>query len=144
VPVVRVLYVEDDLENREVTAALLAHAGFDVAVAATASEAEALLDQVSLASRPHATADGGNRASPGDQPFDIVLADLSLPDRDGWYVARCVKQRFPKTPVVLLTGWNIGAGDQRRTLADAVLSKPVAPDALARQLNALALAPVHA
>lgn len=37
--------------------------------------------------------------------FDVVLADLALPQRSGLAVARSVKRLSPRTPVVLITGW---------------------------------------
>ncbi|HAM54510.1 MAG TPA: hypothetical protein DCQ64_03535 [Candidatus Rokubacteria bacterium] len=37
--------------------------------------------------------------------FDVVLTDLSLPERSGLDVARDVKRMSPDTAVVLLTGW---------------------------------------
>jgi signal transduction histidine kinase len=37
--------------------------------------------------------------------FDVVLTDLSLPERSGLEVARDVKRMRPGTAVVLLTGW---------------------------------------
>jgi signal transduction histidine kinase/CheY-like chemotaxis protein len=37
--------------------------------------------------------------------FDVVVTDLSLPERSGLDVARAVKQLRPGTPVILITGW---------------------------------------
>ncbi len=37
--------------------------------------------------------------------FDLVLADLALPQRSGLAVARSVKRVSPETVVVLMTGW---------------------------------------
>jgi DNA-binding response OmpR family regulator len=37
--------------------------------------------------------------------FDVVLADLALPERSGLAVARSVKRASPRTRVVLITGW---------------------------------------
>jgi len=39
------------------------------------------------------------------QPFDIVLTDISMPDRNGYEVFRAVKAVSPDTPVVLMTGF---------------------------------------
>ena len=37
--------------------------------------------------------------------FDVVVTDLSLPERSGLDVAKAVKRMRPGTPVVLITGW---------------------------------------
>lgn len=117
---VRILYVEDDDENRATTAAILGLGGLEVTEAATAVEG------LELFFRGH---------------FDIVLTDLGLPDRDGWYVVRAIKARAPMMPVVMLTGWRDGVG---ATLAyrlgvDEVIGKPVVPGALVERLRRLAL-----
>jgi two-component system response regulator FlrC len=38
------------------------------------------------------------------EPFAVVMTDLSMPGMDGREVARVVKHAAPETPVVLLTG----------------------------------------
>src|SRR3990172_9595132 len=98
---VRVLCVDDDDENREVTAEVLGGGGYAVALAATARDGMAAFD------------DG----------CDVVLVDLSLPDHDGWTVARHVKQRSPGTPVVLVTGWSgaVSLDGARRCGVDEVI-----------------------
>ena len=66
-----------------------------------------LVDALSEAGhRVESAADGLNglaRFQKGD--FDVVLTDLSLPERSGLDVARAVKRMRPGTPVVLITGW---------------------------------------
>jgi CheY-like chemotaxis protein len=95
---VRVLYVEDDAENREVLIEVLANLGHEVVAAETAAEALARLD---------------------DERFDVVLADMTLPDADGSVIVEAARRLA--TPVVLLSGW----GDELAGAADAVLRKPV-------------------
>lgn len=41
-----------------------------------------------------------------EQPCDVALLDLSLPDSRGLETVRRVRERFPKLPVVVLTGQN--------------------------------------
>ena len=59
---------------------------------------------------------------------DVVLTDLGMPDINGWEVARTAKERFPKTPVGLITGWgddeSLGTAVDRATV-DFILAKPV-------------------
>jgi DNA-binding NtrC family response regulator len=38
------------------------------------------------------------------RPFDLVISDLKLPRVDGLHVLRHVRERHPRTPVVILTG----------------------------------------
>ncbi|HST51035.1 MAG TPA: PAS domain-containing protein [Pyrinomonadaceae bacterium] len=73
------------------------------------------------------TADGGGAALSAleAEKFDLVFTDLSMPEMDGWEVAREVHRRSPKTRVVVVTGYG---KDASRTPpdapADAVIAKP--------------------
>ncbi len=37
--------------------------------------------------------------------YEVVITDLSIPERSGLEVARAVKHLVPGTPVILMTGW---------------------------------------
>ncbi len=37
--------------------------------------------------------------------FDLLITDLTLPDRDGWEIADQVKALRPEVQVMLITGW---------------------------------------
>ena len=57
--------------------------------------------------------------------FDIIITDLVLPNISGVAVISIVKNRFPHTPVIAITGW----GEHPEALAkeakaDIVLEKP--------------------
>ncbi len=107
----RVLLIEDDAINREATRALLEFAGYEVTDAATGLE-------------------GIERFRP--DAFDLVLSDLGMPDRNGWEVARAVKDLAPSTPVALITGWGLTISDEEgaRRGVDVVIKKPVPPQKL--------------
>src|ERR1039458_4445311 len=39
------------------------------------------------------------------RPFDVVLLDLRMPGMDGMAVLKTIKQRWPETEVVIITGY---------------------------------------
>jgi CheY-like chemotaxis protein len=74
-------------------------------------------------------------------PPDIVLADIGMPGRNGYEVARFVKQspRLAHIPVVLLTG-AFEPADQDKISAsgcDGVLGKPFEPQEVIARVKAL-------
>jgi DNA-binding response OmpR family regulator len=59
------------------------------------------------------------------QGFDLVITDLVMPKISGNYLILIIKQKFPDTPVIAITGW--GAYPEAfaiETQADKVLEKP--------------------
>lgn len=119
-----VLLVDDYQDAREMYAEFLEISGYRVIQAADGEEALAKVAE----------------SSP-----DVVLMDLSLPGVDGREATRRIKAS-PATssiPVVILSG--MPQEYARATGADAVLTKPCAPDALvaaiARLVAARAAAP---
>jgi DNA-binding NtrC family response regulator len=80
----RILLVEDDLENNRLLKEVLQRWGY--AVLDVARGADAVL----LAAR---------------ERFDLVLADIRMPDVDGLQVLRAFRKEQPGTPVVMMTGF---------------------------------------
>jgi CheY-like chemotaxis protein len=91
------------------------------------------------------TANGGQMgidnflaAQERDEPFEVVLTDLGMPNIDGRKVATAIKAASPSTPIILLTGWGerLAAEGDMPPHVDCVLGKPPKPnllyDALAR------------
>jgi PAS domain S-box-containing protein len=79
------LLVEDNADVAEVSREMLIQLGYTVRHAANAERALALLDR---------------------QTFDLVLSDIVMPGKlDGVELARTIRQRQPRLPVVLVTGY---------------------------------------
>jgi CheY-like chemotaxis protein len=116
----RILLVEDNELNRDMLSRRLERKGFDVLMAADATEG------LSIA-----------RA----QSPDLILMDMRLPDVDGWSATRQLKadDSTRQIPVIALTAH---AMDRDRDLAlaagcDDFDTKPVEFDRLLEKINAL-------
>jgi CheY-like chemotaxis protein len=76
----------------------------------------------------------------GDRP-DIVLADIGMPERDGYEVAAFVKNdpRFASIPVILLTGAfePLDEDRARKVGCDGVLVKPFEPQVVINRVKEL-------
>ena len=73
------------------------------------------------------------------EAFSIVVLDLSLPGRDGFDVARTLRQEGIQTPILMLTARS-EVGDRVAGLdagADDYLTKPFAPKELSARIRAL-------
>lgn len=90
----RILLVEDNPLNRELTTDLLEFGGFEVHTAATGEEG------LEMAARC--------------QP-DLVILDLSLPGMDGLSVARCLKAdpELARIPVLVVSAHALKEDEQR-------------------------------
>lgn len=64
------------------------------------------------------------------RPADVVLLDLRMPGMDGMSVLKMIKQRWPETEVVIITGYPTieTAKEAVRLGAYDYLAKPVGPD----------------
>ncbi len=62
-------------------------------------------------------------------PFDVVLLDLRMPGMDGMSVLRAIKQKWPESEVVVITGYPTieTAKEAVRLGAYDYLAKPVGP-----------------
>lgn len=119
---VRVLVVEDDIETRDMLAAILERAGFSYRVATRASEALSVLD---------------------DWQPDVIVSDIGMPDMDGYDFVRLLRAR-PQAqgggiPALALSAF---ARSEDRNLAlrsgyQAHVAKPVEPADLVQAITAL-------
>lgn len=119
---VRILIVDDSMPRRRLLTALFERAGHEVVVA---TDGEAALETLPR------------------EPVDAVVSDVRMPRLDGFQLCRRLRQdpRWARLPFIFYS--SIFIGDPARTLgrdvgATAYLdAKDVAPDAMARQLEAL-------
>ena len=72
-----------------------------------------------------------------ERPFDVVLLDLRMPGMDGISVLKAIKEKWPQSQVVIITGY-----PSLETVKDAIqigacdyLSKPVGPDEIIHAAN---------
>ena len=117
-PELRILIVDDQVDNLEILREVLELEGQEVEVAQSGPEALEHFER-------------GER-------FDLVLCDVGMPEMNGWQVALEIRGLAPGTPVWMLTGWahEIDAADPRRQLVGGVLGKPLDLDALRELLAA--------
>ncbi|GBC60129.1 hypothetical protein DENIS_1074 [Desulfonema ishimotonii] len=81
----RILFVEDDEDQREIIPRVLGQLGYDVVSARNAADA---LEAFS-----------GN-----GQPFDLVITDFDMPETSGFELATEIGKRSPGTPVLIVSG----------------------------------------
>jgi PAS domain S-box-containing protein len=111
----RVLLAEDNVVNQRLAARLMEKRGHTVVVVSTGREALAALAQ---------------------EPFDVVLMDVQMPDMDGLEATTAIRKWEQETrihvPIIAMTAHTM-QGDAERCLAagmDSYVSKPIKPEDL--------------
>src|SRR5690348_11565835 len=111
-----ILVVDDEVEIREGLDALLSSEDFRVTLAETG---QAGLDRLA------------------QSPFDLLLLDVSLPDRNGIELLREIRARDPHLPVILITAY--GSIEMARAAfksgAQDYITKPWSNDELVTQVS---------
>jgi len=71
------------------------------------------------------------------QPFDVILLDLRMPGLDGMDVLKTIKQRWPDSEVVVITGYPTieSAKEAVRLGAQNYIAKPVGPAEVVKAAN---------
>jgi CheY-like chemotaxis protein len=61
-----------------------------------------------------------------NEPYEVVITDLGMPDLDGHDVARAIKTDSPGTSVIMMTGWAnvMKTNGESSPEVDALLPKP--------------------
>jgi DNA-binding NtrC family response regulator len=101
----RILLVDDSPDTLEVLERNLSERGFTVSVAPGAPEAIEMLRR---------------------SPVDLLITDVKMPGMNGVELLRHVRENFPETQVMLITGYATidGAVEAVKTGAEEYLSKP--------------------
>src|ERR1700690_755148 len=87
-----ILVVDDESEIREGLELLLKTEGYQVSIAETGQSGLTRL---------------------GERPFDLLLLDVSLPDRNGIEMLKDIRRQDPHLPIVLITAY--GSIEMART-----------------------------
>src|SRR5690348_8707341 len=110
-----ILVIDDEAEIREGLELLLSSEGYSVTSAETGESGLSRLEQ---------------------EPYDLLLLDVSLPDRNGLDLLRDIRQRDPHLPIVLITAY--GSIDMARQAfksgAQDYITKPWSNDELLAQV----------
>jgi DNA-binding NtrC family response regulator len=111
-----ILVVDDEIEIREGLEALLTSENFQVTLADTGAAGLQKLE---------------------DNPFDLMLLDVSLPDRNGLELLREIRLRDPQLSIILITAY--GSIDMARAAfkggAQDFITKPWSNDELVAQIS---------
>src|SRR5215510_15800266 len=111
-----ILVVDDESEIREGLELLLSSEGYGVSSAETGESGLGKLEE---------------------RPYDLLLLDVSLPDRNGLELLREIRQRDPHLSVVLITAY--GSIDMARAAfksgAQDYITKPWSNDELLSQVG---------
>ena len=111
----RILLTEDNAVNQRVALRILEKAGHRVAIAENGRVALRMLEE---------------------QPFDLILMDVQMPEMDGFEATALIREKEERTgrhiPIIAMTAHAM-TGDRERCLAagmDDYISKPVTASAL--------------
>lgn len=114
----RILYIEDNPQNRYLATFLLEQRGHQVIQAETGVQGLELAEELLP---------------------DLILLDIQLPGIDGHAVARTLKSnsRLKKIPIIAVTSYAL-VGDRERCLAagaEGYIEKPINPETFTAQVE---------
>jgi len=112
----RILVVDDDEIVLESCRRILEPEGFELSLILNVSKAIEIMER---------------------ETFDLLLVDVKMPQRDGISFIQEVKDRWPKIPFIVMSGYPV-----RETIADGTrlgaagfIAKPFTPDELLRSVR---------
>jgi len=113
-----ILYVEDNVDNRNLVNRVLRAEGYSIIEAINAKQA---MDKLEL------------------NKVDLILMDINMPDMDGYTLTAKIKSthKFSRIPIIAVTA-NVMRGDRERSLeagCDGYIQKPIDIDALPQQIE---------
>lgn len=113
---IRVLMVDDETRFRETTSKLLVNRGFETTIAGSGEEAIKILKT---------------------SPHDVVIMDIKMPGMDGHEALAVIREQFPDTQVIMLTGHgnDVSAKLALNQKAYDYLNKPCDIDILTAKIN---------
>ncbi|HEY0476335.1 MAG TPA: ATP-binding protein [Kofleriaceae bacterium] len=120
---VRVLVVDDDPDARDLIGSVLAGVDAVPSTAASATEALALI---------------------AERPFDVIISDIGMPERDGYQLMRAIRAMPPdrggRTPAIAVTAFARSEDRTRALLCgyQVHLAKPIEPHELVVTVASLA------
>ncbi len=114
----RILYIEDNSDNRKLVRRVLEWEGYEVVEAKDGAEALSRLES---------------------EPIDLALLDINMPDIDGYTLTTTIRAdpRYSGIPIVAVTA-NVMRGDRERSLqagCDGYIQKPIDIDTLSEQIE---------
>ena len=112
----RILLAEDNKTIQKMVSRFLKYIGFEMAVASNGFEALAVFQE---------------------NYFDLVLTDFQMPVMDGFGLAAHIKERSPDTPVIMMTGSDMGIVRQKmeKGAVESIIFKPFKLEDLQRTVS---------
>lgn len=110
-----ILHIEDDQDIGSWVSKFLTECGYEVIWITSGQEAMKHMERV-----------------------DLVILDIMLPGLDGYTIGQRLKQKYPNTPVMMLSA-RTSMEDKLHglTFADDYMTKPYHPDELAARIQVL-------
>jgi DNA-binding response OmpR family regulator len=115
----RILIIDDNAQLREMLNLMLTQAGYEVVEAGTGEMGVKLYKE---------------------QPADLVIVDILMPDKGGLEIILELKRDFPNAKLIGISGGFQKKTDQNQSLAELLgvqrtLSKPFAPEELLKNVR---------